>query len=230
LKKYLLTVILLLLLPILAACNGGAEINSPATQAQNSLAYIIDEQPPETYPERTIEELGAVIVAAGNFWEDFWGLSGIFSWEHFDDTPWEYWIEQPNHPRSLGFERVKPTFAFNDLADVTSYLLQFYTDVWVNREFFGERTAIGDGDIFFGEPWGFAEYDGNLYVHTARIGTLRPNWETATHVLISQDGNIAVVETMVVAYDHRGSGEEMPVSSFRFVFYNGRIENGIGQW
>jgi len=95
---------------------------------------------------------------------------------------------------------------------------------------FGERTVVGDFELFFGEPWAFEEYDSTLYIVTARWGSMRPDWATAIHALAEQDGNRAVVETTVTAYDHRGSGNEMPMATFNFTFIDGRIESGLGQW
>jgi hypothetical protein len=157
-------------------------------------------------------------------------MRGIFAWENFDETPWEYWIEQPNHPRSRGFQRVLPAFAFQSMNDVANHLSQFYTDEWVSREIFGERTEAEANEIFFGEPLAFEEYAGELYVFTTRIGTLRPNWETATHNLIEQTDNFAVVETVVFAYDHMDLRVEMPMATFRVTLIDGRIESGRGQW
>ena len=37
-----------------------------------------------------------------------------------------------------------------------------------------------------------------LFVHFARAGFARPNWQTATHNIIEQQGNRIVVETTVL--------------------------------
>jgi|GEM_PF-3339354 len=209
-KKIICTMCFVLLLAtIFTACNG----------EQNDTSH-----------QHTIEELGATIVAAGTFWEDFWAMRGIFAWENFNETPWEYWTEQPNHPRSRGFQRVLPTFVFQNINDVANHLSQFYTDEWVNLEIFGNRTEAEANEMLFGEPWAFEEYAGELYVFTTRIGTLRPNWETATHNLIEQNGNIALVETTVFAYDHMDLRAEMPTATFLVMLIDGRIESGHGQW
>ena len=230
-----LTIVIIGLLLITGCTNGTDNGNDnhvaittpPATQTADPTP-----QPPTNQShQHTLEELGVTIIAAGAFWEDFWAMRGIFAWEHFDNTPWEYWIEQPMHPLSRGFQRVLPSFVFQSISEVGEYLRQFYTDEGVNREIFG-RELLGDGDMFLGTPWAFEEYGefGYLYVLTARIGTFRPDWATATHTLIEQDGNHAVVETIVLAYDHMGMGVEMPTATFRFIFIDGRIDSGLGRW
>jgi hypothetical protein len=82
----------------------------------------------------------------------------------------------------------------------------------------------------FAIPSAFEEYDGELYVLTARMGTLRPFWATAIHSLVEQEGNHAIVETIVSAYDHMDMGVELPTATFLFTFIDGRIESGVGQW
>ena len=231
-KKIFITSLLLFTFSTLVACNENDDAQeTPTVQIGNSPAGVINEETPELYRQWTIEEFGETIIAASTFWEDWWSMRGAFAWEHIDDSPWYYWVEQPEHPRSRGLGALLPSSGFESLADVALHLQQFYTDVWVNRELLGdEPTEFIDFQTFFGEPWAFEEYDGTLYVVTSRWGAMRPDWSTATHTLISQNDNIATVETVVTAYDHRGSGYEMPTATFRFVFYNGRIENGVGQW
>jgi len=236
-------VLLLLLLTMgLTACgegHDGTDSNQPMVSQANVAAVTSnDTQALDATPqhstgqpnEQTLEELGAIIVAAGTFWDDWWHLRGSFAWEHIGDSSWYYWVEQPEHPRSRGYSVLLPSSGYETITDIALHLQHFYTDIWVRRELFGDRTVVGDFDIFFGSPDAFEEYDGVLYIATSRWGAMRPDWTTATHTLISQNDNIAVVETLVTAYDHRGSGDEMPVATFRFVFYNGRIENGLGHW
>ena len=217
----------------LAACNDNGDTQEP-TQTQNNLATI-GGQPPESSRDWTIEELGATIIAASEFWDDWWSLRGVFAWEHIDDTWWYYWVEQPEHPRSRGFSILLPSSGFESLNDIGVYLQQFYTQSWIDRELFGEgRFYVEIDGVFhhvFGSPWAFEEYDGVLYIATARYGSMRPDWTTATHNIIQHDGNrMVAVETIVTAYDHRGSGDEMPTATFHFTFIDGRIESGIGTW
>jgi len=236
-RRFITLTIGIMGLLLLASCSNGTNTNGGNVNQLNDTATpsVTQESEATTSSQQAtnqphLEELSATITAAGQFWEDWWGLRGLFAWEHFDDTPWEYWIEQPNHPRSIGMQRALPTFMFESIRDVTNHLSQFYTDEWVDREFFGERTDVPAESMMFGEPWAFAEYDGQLYVHTGRIGTMRPNWATAAHTLIEYDRGHAFVETTVSAYDHMGMGVEMPTATFRFVFIDGRIESGFGQW
>jgi len=181
--------------------------------------------------EWTIDDLSSIIISAAGFWDDWWALRGPFAWENIDDTAWYYWVEQPDHPRSRGLNRLKPQSGFATLYDISDYLGRFYTQAWIACELFGEGTTLYEpGEIFFGYPYAFEDYDGELYVSTARWGNLRPNWPTASHTLVSQSGNHTTVQTTVVAYDHRASGDEMPMATFNFVFIDGRIESGLGYW
>ena len=72
----------------------------------------------------------------------------------------------------------------------------------------------------------FVENDGILFIHIVRAGFMRPDWETATHTLIEQNGNRIVVETRVLMR----SGEGDAYSTFRFTFIGGRINVGPGAW
>lgn len=180
----------------------------------------------------SIEELGKIIVSAGAFWEDWWNLRGPFALEHVDNTPWEYryGADQPGHPHSIGLSLLLSSSGFGSMSDIANHLLQFYTAEWIEREFSDDRTAISDFEMILGDTWAFLEHDGDLYINPNRWGSMRPNWDTATHTLIEQAGNHATVETVVTAYDHRGSGYEMPTAIFTIEFANGRIEAGIGRW
>ena len=231
-QKTIALLLLVFLVAGLVACNG--ETTAENRNVENQQPAIQTVSPPPSHAS-TIEELGVTIVAAGEFWEEWWRLHGAFAWdEHIDDTQWNYWVEQPEHPRSRGFSVLLPSSGFESLNDIGGYLFQFYTQSWVDRELFGESRFHVEIDgmyhHIFGSPTAFEEYDGVLYVTTARYGAVRPDWTTATHRLIEQDGNRAVVETTVTAYDHRGSGDVMPTVTYRFVLHDGRIENGFGQW
>jgi len=230
--KKLLIIILLVFAPFaLTACNDNGYVQE-STQNENHLATIGEQSLTPSY-DWTIEELGATIIAASSFWDDWWSLRGMFAWdEHIDDSTWYYWVEQPEHPRSSGLSILLPSSGFDSLNDIGVYLLQFYTQSWVDRELLGEGTPIEEtGGILFGSPWAFEEYDGVLYIATARYGSMRPDWTTATHNIVQNDDNhMIVVETIVTAYDHRGSGDEMPTATFHFTFIDGKIESGIGIW
>ena len=157
--------------------------------------------------ELTLERLSTTIVRAGLFWEDFWELQGIFAMEHFDDSPWDYWIEQPQHPRSRGMSRALPSFAFESLADLRAYLSQFYTEMWLDTEMISPDMG------------NFAEYDGAFYVQTSRAGTVRPNWGTAVHDLVEQFGNHAVVNTTVFMCEER-----LQAIVYHVIFVDGKID------
>ncbi|MCL2398701.1 MAG: hypothetical protein FWC91_03020 [Defluviitaleaceae bacterium] len=230
-RKILFMAMSLFVLIALAACNGdGDTLEIPTTQNENNTIIVVDEQQPGSPRNYTLEELGTTIVAAGEFWNDWWYKRGAFAWEHMYETPWYYWAEQPYHPRSRGYFVLLPSSGFETITDIVLHLQQFYTDIWINREMFGDRTETADFEFLFGEPSAFEEYDSVLYVAGVRWGAMRPDWNTATHTLISQNDNISVVETVVAAFDHRGSGDVMPTATFRIVFDNGRIENGLGHW
>ena len=210
---------LLLLTTGLIACNEETVSNTNITNSANQSI------------QHTLDDLSLNIVSAGKFWEDFWNMSGIFSYEHFDNSPWYYWVEQPMHPLSRGFQRALPSFKFQSINEIGEYMRQFYTDEGVNQEIFG-REVLSDNEITLGIPWAFEEYGefGYLYILTTRIGTLRPDWTTATHRLIEQNNNYAVVETVVYAYDHMYLGTEMPSATFQFTLVDGKINSSNGFW
>ena len=163
-------------------------------------------------PEQTIEELAQTIIAVGELWEDWWRLQGVFNWQYFDTVNYEL----PNDLHLHGFSRVRPLYGISCLDDARQLLSEFYTQDWINNFLESERV--------------FIEHDGEFLIHTARYGTVRPNWETSTHTLIEGNSNRAVVETTVTAYDHRGSGDEMPVATLTIVFLDGKIDGGLDNW
>jgi len=151
-----------------------------------------------------IEELGTTIVAAGTFWENWWNLNGMFAHEHIEGEG------IPAHLEGV-YSQLLPTSGFESINDIRNYLLQYYTETWVDLELFGEFSS-------------FVEYDSILYIHTARAGFPRPDWETAIHILVEQDGMHAVVETTVL------TGTSNPAvtpweTQYRFTFTNGRINS-----
>ncbi|MCL1843362.1 MAG: hypothetical protein FWF79_06075, partial [Defluviitaleaceae bacterium] len=232
-KAAFFCVVFIILAMGLVACSeeSGNEESSPTeTNGNRQPSPEVSSPILESQPEQTIEELGLTIVAAGIFWEDWWNMRGAFARNHIDGSPWHYWTERPYHPRSRGFNRLLPSSGFETITDIALHLQNFYTDAWINRELFGSHTEAPAESMLFGEPWAFEEYDGILYVVSERAGYIRPDWTTARHRLISQENNIARVETAVRAYDNLGSGDEMPTAIFRIEFENGRIESGIGRW
>jgi len=187
------------------------------TQLANTEYAVNTNADNRDYHEWTIEELGDIIVGGGTFWEDWWYWRGTFADIGVDEN-----APVPEHFPSAIYFAVLPDSKFESLDDVRNYLLQFYTERWVDSEI-----------MRVGFP--FKEYDGVLYVALARAGLARPGWHTASHVLIGQVGNVAIVETTL----YHGSwhrlyfgGDAYPRKmTHRFILIDGRIEippgNGI---
>jgi len=219
------------MLLVFTACGGnGNALEEPAPQPSPTL---------ELPHEWTIEELAETIVSAGEFWNKWWASHHTFEWEHIDDSrrnwqPWDEEITPAHHPLSRGFAVVLPSSGFTSLDDIGAYLLQFYTQDWVGRGEFAEPEVsmefmVGEHVTLFGF-YGLEEYDGELFVFIQTEWSARPDWRAATHTLIEQDGNRAVVETVVPTYVHGHSqSEDMPAITYRFTFIDGRIDSGIGQ-
>jgi len=171
----------------------------------------------EEHREWTIEELGEIIVAAGMFWEEWWGLTGRFSFEFIDSDAWVRG-DVPEHFPSAIHMPLLPSSGFNSLGDIRNYLYRYYTKEWVD-----DRLSVFSP---------FVEYDGVLYIAVARACSPRPDWETASHVMVSQSENHAAVET-IVTY---GTWDNLPFNprafevAYRFYFVNGRITNMISDW
>lgn len=245
--------VLILAAVILTACGGeSADIN--VQSGTNASVYSpapspMPQQELEPHNEWTIEELGEKIVAAGTFWEDWWNMRGRFDWQHFEQFEFEWeplpehyvtsspehtaWLERqdalhkeymarfPEHlaERGMGMGILLSTSGFEGINDIRNYLLQYYTQEWVDAELFRDFSV-------------FVEYDGVLFVDGTRAGFARPNWETAEHSLIEQDGNRAVVETTFLHGSwHRGYEYAYPVkATYRFTFIDGKIDIGLGPW
>ena len=172
----------------------------------------------EQSQECVIEELGEIIVASGTFWEEWWGdhIIGRFSWEHI-----AHYAQIPEHFPSAVYWPLLPSSGFESLDDVRNYLLQFYTESWV------DAALMRDGAPF-------VEYDNVLYIGLARAGLARPGWWTASHVLVEQRGDIVVIDTTLYHGSwHRlhSGGDAYPFEvTHRFVFVDGRIDFGPGGW
>lgn len=244
-----ITLLISLLIVGFAACNRQTDAVDSPTEADtgNQSATATDSistPPSEPSHEWTIKELGSVIETAGDFWNKWWASHHTFEWEHIDDSrrnwqPWDEAITPAHHPLSRGFAIVLPSSGFASLDDVGAYLSQFYTQAWIDTwTDFGLFTdpivsmQITDGTIvqLFGIG-GFEEYDGELFVFIQTEWSARPDWHTASHTLIEQDGNRAVVETVVSTYVHGYSPNyEMPTITYLFTFIDGRIDSGYGYW
>jgi len=155
----------------------------------------------------SLDELGTTIVNAGNFWEEWWNLEGRFADEHIGEAA------EAEHLLASGFSQFLPTSGFESMNDIRAYLLQYYTE-----------NGLAEVEA---EWFPFAEYEGNLYVATARAGFPRPDWTTAEHALIEQNGNRAIVETTVLV----GSWHREPEANayavetvYRYTLIDGRID------
>ncbi|MCL2619939.1 MAG: IseA DL-endopeptidase inhibitor family protein [Defluviitaleaceae bacterium] len=140
-----------------------------------------------------LEEMGNIIITVGNLWEDWWSLTGNFAYVEY--LPWQ------------------------SLDDVRNFLLQYYTENFVDAYLLGENSI-------------FAEYDGTLFVNGNRMGSGRHRWDNATHVLVEQEGNRAIVETTFHhGFWHRDDVEWEPTElRFRFHFVDGKIDMGLDPW
>ena len=204
-KKQLFLVLIAFAMFAFAACDRNGDTQEP-TQNEDTPADTIGEQIP--MPPLIIEELGSTIVAAGTFWEDWWGMRGIFG--HFGES---VFIPTDGYGSGMSYSQFLPASGFSTLDDINAYLLQLYTE-----------SALAAMYL----P--FREIDGVLHFADARYGALRPNWETATHTLIEQSDTRAVVETVVYGYDHRGSGDEMPSATLTITLIDGKIDSGLTNW
>ncbi|MCL1934917.1 MAG: hypothetical protein FWF57_00840 [Defluviitaleaceae bacterium] len=94
-------------------------------------------------PDLDIVELGESIVTAMSFWEEWWDVRGRFGDEHLG----EIFLDVPEYPRGI-YQELFSTSGFESLQDIKDYLLQFYTETFL--EF-----------IFSLEPLPFIEYNNN---------------------------------------------------------------------
>ena len=178
------------MVPIFAFSGGETQANAP-------------------HGSEMIDELGAVIDAAGMFWEDWWNLRGVFAVDHANTPDWTWETE---HPAVNGYARIAAT-----MDEMHAYLAQYYTARWI-----AEMPPI------------FVEYDGYVYVNAIRAGFARPNWQTAVHTLVAVDGAYAEVHTLVLyGAWHRISYGVRPypwTAEKNFTFVDGRIASGGGPW
>lgn len=153
-----------------------------------------------------ITELGATIVAAGTFWENWWHLTGPFAASHRGES-----MYNDTHTRLL------PSSGFSSLVDVRRYLSNYFTDSWIDVAL-GANSVVANSVII--------EVDGNLYINTTRAGFPRPDWSTVNgrhHLIVSESG-VATVETTVAAGVWNEEGMMNPVDvTITFGFVDGRI-------
>ena len=217
-KKLLIMMFTIGVLFALSACGRNGDTSTVQNQQPENPPTVQEEQgsnpqtPVEPSDQWTIDELGETIVVTGNFWEDWWRLTGIFAVEHIE---WFEWGEVPEYLSKIGHDwGWFSSSGFED--DVRNFLAKHYTEAGVNVELSRRFYPI-------------AEYEGVLFIDGTRAGLARPNWETATHTLIEQDYNRAVVETTVLVGGwHRTDLDPMDYAweeQYRFIFVGGRIDN-----
>ena len=216
-RKMFFAAIMMIVMLGLVACAGGNRADARADNSYTETPAL--ELVPEsgTYREFSVDELGARIIRAGTFWEDWWNLDGVFA-----HTEWLDWDAIPSHiadTRGMAFPRFLPESGFLSLDDVRNYLAQFYTHQRID-ELLNDEFSV------------FIEYDNSLFVDATRAGFPRPKWDEATHVLIEQEGSRAVVETTFLYGSwHRGIDDAYEMRAiYRFVFEDGLIDVGLGPW
>jgi len=127
--KFLTAAIVLLI--AFAACNGNGEIPEP-----------LDLSPPRT----ELEELSATIVAAGTFWEDWWGHTGPFS--HSGESV------------GVGYSPLLPESGLASLYELMDYLLQLYTESALDEMHLPFKEI--DGVLYFADArFGTTRFDWN---------------------------------------------------------------------
>ncbi|MCL1934853.1 MAG: hypothetical protein FWF57_00510 [Defluviitaleaceae bacterium] len=130
----------------------------------------------------TLEE---TIVKSMSFWHEVLYLRGRFSQEHLGHYS-EVWDFPQHKPILRAYQRVLPTSGFESLQDIKDYLLQFYTESFLESVFSSDNFPS------------FIEYDNTLYIHTARIGFASSKLETAVYTLIEHSNEYSIVETSVL--------------------------------
>ena len=157
----------------------------------------------ETLYRISAETRDNILVPAGNFWEAWWNLRGPFAWEHI--------TEGPNDPV---FAELQPTSGFAHLNELRLYLLQYYTEAWLdaNLSYYFRQ----EGDM--------------LLINSARAGFPRPDWSTMAFRALEHDGQFATQAEVEVTYGswHREPGEQYPhEAQYRFTFVGGRIDTQV---
>ena len=215
-RRHFLASLLAFTLLALVACFENGATQNPA-EAQNQPPVSVEpsstetgSQAPEPPCEWTIEELGAIIVAAGTFWTDLWYFTGTFAREYMD-------FSHPEPPENIitNGVRILPASGFSTLEDIAEFLLQFYTQAQVDEQLGAEFAP-------------FAEYGGNLYAFGTRAGFSMPDWSRASHELVEQSNGRAVIKTTVpFGAWHRPDIDDIGyiLVEHLFTFENGRVSN-----
>ena len=234
-KKWYIALLATFIMVMPTACSEATE-NQPTHSPNLTVELSTAAEPSTTW---TVEELAATIEAAGMFWEDWWEMRGAFAAdEHIDWSQWKEWSEDTQyHPLANGYSVFLPSSGFASLDDISTHLMQFYTQSWIDKGEFNESRVImevsGNYYDLFGSPNApaFREYDGVLYILNLRHWTIRPDWATAIHTLVEQDGNHAIVETVVSTYvSGYDGGGATPTITYRFTFIDNKINGVLGEW
>jgi len=217
LKNVYVIICILTALTFIVSC--GVEVTPDESKRENLKVYELYQKHNQ---EWSIEELGKIIVASGEFWEDWWFRQGRFGNYHTGD--WQRWDneERENAPMySDLYIELMPSSGFSSLNDIRNYLLQLYTAAWVDNNIPGEFSPTAP----------FAEYNNILYLHGVRYSSVYIDWETAVHTIVSQEGSRINIESIVLWYAqevvNENSDEEPEAFAMKscFVFENGRINS-----
>jgi hypothetical protein len=195
----------------------------------------------------------ATLMGAMEFWDSWWNRTGAFALEHIGEyvsnfQPFDENIAPAHHPISRGFSPLLPSSGFTSLDDIAEYLLQFYTQEWVDSGEFAEPSVLasvmGETVQRFGGFNAFEEYDGNLYVFTWNENLPRPDWERATirSSQRSSDSAFFHIEVPIAANNFAQWNTErnffhmgMPTAPYDIVTYfisftDGRLSRASGTW
>jgi len=156
-----------------------------------------------------VADLENIIIQAGFFWSDWLGNPGEGRFPLDDFSSWE---NTPEHLREKGFRELLPSSQFENLNAIRNYLLQFYTQRWID-------------DIFMYMPL-FMEYNNALYMNFDRIHSIPHSyWQTANHFLLELKEDRAVIMTSVIASPFLYMLPDLTFSSDRDVFFENLQKN-----
>jgi len=156
----------------------------------------------------TAVQMGRRVASQMHFWHTYWNFEGQFGWVYnicresepvYDD---EYAVYLPLLPAS-GIENME---------QLRWRLTWHYTNAYIDRLLAAEHAP-------------FREINGQVYINVSRMHTYRPDWETATHEIVFEDGLRQTLET-TVTMRHTGYLTE-EIVRIRFVFVDGQIDEII---
>ena len=177
--------------------------------------------PSGLYRVWTVEELGDIIVSAGTFWED-WHIERFRNYLVTGKDG--RWVSPGGHS---AYAQISPLSGFGSIDDIYDYLLQYFTQDWIDARFSGSLPP-------------FVGYSDMLFIFTPRAGGGNTRWNNVSHVLVEQEGTHAVVQTTAlhanwsIVYGLLESGSTMeelmewgsiPEVIYTFTFINGQINH-----